>query len=907
MQIRVWYHIFALHTISSMTTHAFEDVARLAAPGDNVAIALDTLTAGTSIRHADQVLVLTNDVLEGHRFALQTITTGEHLLSWGLPFGAATKSIAPGDYVCNPLTLDILRDHLPEHPFPSEANFEDASYSYRFDKNAFQPANQVPFTDENRCFEGFARPGGRGTGTRNFIVVLGVTSRVAGLVRQLCSLFTGVTSEFTNVDGVVPVAHTEGGSRDATHNRELILRTLAGFVVHANVGAVLCLDYGDELISGEDLRKYLESNHYPLQHVPHAFLSVRGSIVETEIRANTIVSGWLDAVNRIERSAQPLAQLKLALQCGGSDAFSGISANPLVGRLSKSIVQHGGTACIAETTELIGAETYILNKVRDAETAKRFLDMIQNFRELAGRHGHDPEGNPSGGNRLRGLYNIIVKSIGAAFKKDPDLRLDRCMDYSERMLENGYVFMDTPGNDLESVAGQVAGGSNLILFTTGNGSITNFPFVPTIKFITTTERYKLLKNEMDVNAGVYLEGTPMDTLAQDTLDYMVEVASGKKTAGEKAGHSQVQLWRNWRQAEPADFDRVAMTEMFSETPITIRHMKHEPVSAVLEGAGSQGQKVGLICPNSLCAGQVAGLIARHLNQTVACESNFVSRFVSLPHTEGCGCSASNTEDDAVRTLRGYLTHPRVAVAVMLEHGCEKYRNRFIEQQLAAHDIATDQFGWASIQLDGGIQSVTQKVENWVRDRLATGPRPEERPLTGIGLYTLGTIPDNVSEAISVITQTCIARDGMIVVPASSSILNNKMFLDTLDVPDIPGACIPYGAHMGQPGFYVMDTPTHDDTDILSGLGATGVDAIIIVVPDHALQAHPFIPTIQVGMPGIMAEDDVDAVFAHEDSATIAAQICDLVAKAHCGWYSPCMQNRGCTDFQITRGRLGVSL
>jgi altronate dehydratase len=890
-----------------MTTYDLEDVARLAASGDNVAITLATLAAGTEIRHADRELRLSHDVLEGHRFALRTIEKGEYLLSWGLPFGAATKIISPGDYVCNPLSLDILRDQLPEHPFPAEANFVDASYTYQFDADTFQPADQVSLTEENRFFDGYSRPGGRGVGTRNFIAVVGVTSRVAGLTSHICSAFSEVPQRYSNIHGVVPIAHTEGGSRAATHNRELILKTLSGFVVHPNIGAVLCLDYGDEPVTGEDLRHHLESNNYPLRHVPHALLSVRGSIADTVVHARSIISDWLEPVNREERSRQLLGNVKLALQCGGSDAFSGISANPLVGRVSKEIVRHGGTACIAETTELIGAESYMLSKVRDADTAQRFLKAIEDFRELAGRHGHDPEGNPSGGNRLRGLYNIVVKSIGAALKKDPEIRLDDCLAYSQRMLRAGYVFMDTPGNDLESIAGQVAGGSNLICFTTGNGSITNFPFVPTVKFITTTGRYELVKNEMDINAGVFLEGTSMDTLTNETLEYLIGVASGNRTAGERAGHSQVQLWRNWQQDEPADFESVAAIESFSEKAIAIREDIHKGVSTALKDGCDEGQAIGLICPNSLCAGQVACLIASQLNRTVVPETSAISKFVALPHTEGCGCSAQHDEDAATRTLRGYITHPRVALAVMLEHGCEKYRNRLIEQLLKAHNVAPDQFGWASIQLDGGIKSVTSKVEDWVKTRLDARPESHAVSLSSVAFHTLSHIPDNLANALSMIAGTCVAMDGYVVVSSASTLLENEIFLRSLDLPARVRPNIDYGARVEKPGFYAMDTPTHDDTEILSGLGATGVNAICAVVPDHALQAHPFIPTIQIASTGIVSEADVDAVFSTEESAPIAERIADLMAQAYSGRYTPSMQSHGCTGFQITRGRLGVSL
>ncbi|HEX9839779.1 MAG TPA: hypothetical protein VGA72_10545, partial [Anaerolineales bacterium] len=217
--------------------------------------------------------------------------------------------------------------------------------------------------------------------------------------------------------------------------------------------------------------------------------------------AENQVRSWLSAVNTISRESVPISQLKIALQCGGSDAFSGISGNPLAAWVAREIIRGGGSANLAETDELVGAESYTLDKVKDVATTKQFLALRDGFIKQVARFGHSVRGNPSGGNVYRGLYNIYLKSLGAAMKRNPDVRLDAVIEYGERMQESGFYFMDSPGNDLESIAGQVAAGCNVIFFVTGNGSITNFPFVPTIKIVTTSARYELLRDEMDVNAG----------------------------------------------------------------------------------------------------------------------------------------------------------------------------------------------------------------------------------------------------------------------------------------------------------------------------------------------------------------------------------------------------------------------
>src|SRR5918993_1419589 len=566
---------------------AFDEVGRLPAPGDNVAIATRRLEAGTRVTYEGSEFTVPHTVLEGHRFAVERITEGEDLLSWGLTFGKALNDIEPGDYACNEKILGVLRERhgtslrldedgdpegthdqggsrLPGRyrkeglDLPGKPNFRDAELEpYVLREEAFRPGTQVPPYDEPRTFMGYRRDAGRGVGTRNYVVLLGVTSRLTGFVRALEWEMKGVGDAYENIDGIVCVAHTEGGEDRTPNNLDLLLRTLSGFMVNPNVGAVLSLDHGgQEAVTNEMLRSYLENNDYPIEDVPHEFMSLEGNFRADLERAKSVVSGWLEEVNGARRTEEAVSELKLGLQCGGSDAFSGVSANPLVGWVSREVVRNGGAANLAETDELIGAERYVLQSVRDVETARRFLQKVERFKERASWHGHTAEDNPSGGNNYRGLYNISIKSIGAAMKKHPDVRIDRIIEYAQRMYESGFYFMDSPGNDLESVAGQVASGANMIFFTTGNGSITNFPFVPTIKFVTTTGRYELLSKDMDVNAGAYLDGTPMDDLGRETFERTLRAASGERTVGERAGHAQVSIWRDWKRTGPEGLEEL---------------------------------------------------------------------------------------------------------------------------------------------------------------------------------------------------------------------------------------------------------------------------------------------------------------------------------------------------------------
>ena len=249
--------------------------------------------------------------------------------------------------------------------------------------------------------------------------------------------------------------------------------------------------------------------------------------------------------------------------------------------------------------------------MRDLTTARAFLDFVAQFKERLAWHGQTAEGNPTGGNKFRGLYNIALKSIGAAMKKHPRVRLDWVVDYAERMQAPGYYFMNTPGNDLESIAGQVAGGSNLIIFVTGNGSITNFPFVPTIKVMTTTMRFELLSQEMDVNAGAYLDGMPMAQLGDESLDLLVEIASGRRSKGELAGHSQISIWRNWQQQNDSQLQTILTRPRPDGRPLALENRSGEQTIDLPKPARPH---VGLILPTSLCSGQIAGMAAQRLNR-----------------------------------------------------------------------------------------------------------------------------------------------------------------------------------------------------------------------------------------------------------------------------------------------------
>ncbi len=909
----------------------FTAVARLPALGDNVAIATRTLEGGTCIRHNGQQFKLSHTILEGHRFAIQPILGTAPLLSWGLPFGFAIGSIAPGDYVCNQKMIDSLSIRNLPFVLPETPNFSDKMGSYVLDEVKFRSGKQVLYHSDDRDFLGYRRPGNRGVGTRNYVVIMGTTAHTSGFARRLADMCSEHAEAYPNVDGIVAVTHTEGGEDKTPNNIDILLRTLAGFTVHPNIGAILLVDYGTETVTNDMLKGYMEREGYALDDVVHHFYRLRGGFDVDLAGGAQIINRWLDSINSIPRTEESLRNLKIALQCGGSDAFSGISGNPLAAYVAKEVIRYGGCANLAETDELIGSEAYVLQNVRDLPTARAFLRAIEGFKERVSWHGHSAEGNPSGGNNFRGLYNIAIKSIGAAMKRHPDVCLDYVIKYSQLMERPGYYFMDSPGNDLESIAGQVASGSNMIFFVTGNGSITNFPFVPTIKIVTTTGRYEMLAKDMDVNAGAYIDGTPMEELGASTLDLTVNVASGEPSVGEKAGHSQVSLWRDWKQTGRVDLAPLLMeSELRSGEPIPIETSSggvNRPdlrFSALQTESGYRTDQLALILPTSLCSGQIAQMVADRCNAREIGKKQGISRFVALPHTEGCGVSSGRSEEIYTRTMIGHLTHPTVALGLLLEHGCEKTHNDHVRHEIQKLGIPPERYGWASVQLDGGIDTVISKVESWFSEELA---HKSSVPIVDAGLEHLCIavtstvkVSTEVSQSLMQLAYKVVAAGGTVVVPANAGWLpavscRQRPLIGTKKIatPTSPTegrkspAIVPtlaYGQRVEKRGFHVMETPTDQPTETLTGLGAAGVALALSHIIGAPLQSHVMVPLIQVSTdPGTQANYGADLDLATVDVEKVLALIVEVASRR----YTPKLHRKGNINFQLTRGLLGISM
>lgn len=884
----------------------FDQIARLPLPGDNVAIATRRLDAGSRIDRRGEVFAFSHTVLEGHRFAVARIPAGGPLLSWELPFGLALTEIGPGDYVANQGMLDALNGRTfgegRRPSLPAAPNFADHVEPFTLDEADFTPADPLPPHDHEATFLGYARPGGRGVGTRNMIVLLGTSAQTGGFVRQLAAALAPL-AQAHGVDGIVPVAHTEGAHPDP-NNREMVLRTLAGFMVHPNVAAVLAVDYGSEAITNRDLRAFAQEQGYPLAHVPHAFLTINQGFQAAQEQAEEMVRAWLPQVSATPRTPQSLAHLKIALQCGGSDAFSGVSGNPVASWVAREVIRYGGAANLAETDELMGAEPYVLQKVTSVDAARRFLYVLRRFEERAAWHGASAAGNPSGGNKYRGLYNIALKSIGAARKRHPDVPLDHVIDYSQPMDAPGFYFMDSPGNDLESIAGQVASGCNLIFFVTGNGSITNFPFVPTIKIVTTSQRYRLLAAEMDVNAGRYLDGESMDAVGQDTLDLTVAVVSGQQSVGERAGHAQVQLWRDWRQSGPSAAPAQSIP---AAAPYALRTGEQPPAESLRPRPGD----VGLILPTSLCAGQIAQMAARQLNREGT--GGRLRRFVALAHTEGCGASQA-AEELYIRALLGYLRHPLAAQVLLMEHGCEKTHNDYLRQEMLALGLDLARYGWRSIQMDGGIEATLAQTGAWFRAAGEGATLSAPRPFATIGLISSGPLGGEQAASLTRLARRMAQAGAGLVIPENDRLLSSPAFRDL-----VPGAGLAPTLAYGQsrldappgesgPGLHVMESPTAQWSELLTGLAATGADLILAHAGEHPQSGHPLVPLLQIsGDPAVIQRFGPDLDGALGDEGHGEDGVVDLLIQTLAGAYQPKAWISGNIDLQFSRGLFGITL
>lgn len=490
-------------------------------PSDHVAVARRAIDKGAELSLPDGVsATCSNGVPFGHKIAVREIASGEPVRKFGQIIGVATQPIEPGEWV---------------HSHNLAAGELHLDYAIASDV----PAASTLVT--GRTFLGYRRQDGK-AGTRNYVAIISTVNCAATTSKLVASRVSrNLLDRYPNVDGVVALTHKGGCALQyGGEDHRQLARTLAGFAKHANIGAYLLLGLGCEtapasfVTETHGLVQLNGKNAGAGRGMPVMTIQEQGGIRKTTDAAVAALAELLPEANNARREPIPVSELMLGLECGGSDGYSGVTANPALGVASDLIVAHGGTAILSETSEVYGGEHTLTRRAINREVGEKLLELIRWWEKYAGMFGVEIDNNPSPGNKAGGLTTIYEKSLGA-IAKGGSTALRGVFRYSESVTEKGFVFMDTPGFDPASVTGMVAGGANLIAFTTGRGSCFGCKPVPSLKICTNTPTYERMSEDMDINAGVILDGVPVDEIGRQIFEKLIAVASGEKTKSEEQG------------------------------------------------------------------------------------------------------------------------------------------------------------------------------------------------------------------------------------------------------------------------------------------------------------------------------------------------------------------------------------
>jgi altronate hydrolase len=492
-------------------------------PQDNVAIVTKPIGAGTTVKSNGTTLSVANRIGMGHKLALKAIKKGDAVYKYGQIIGFASREIAPGELV---------------HVHNVSADLFERDYAY-CKETPPPPAPAAP-----RTFMGYDRGLDRAEpyrhGTRNYIAVISTVNCSAQTSKYISQRFhaTDLLKKYPNVDGIVAITHKSGCAMQydgPDHNQ--LDRTLAGFAKHANVAAYILVGLGCEtgqaihLVEGQGLIQ-IEG----LKKDKPLVLTIQecGGISKTVDAGVKAIADLLPRVNDIRRVELPAKHLILGTNCGGSDGNSGVTANPALGVASDMLVAQGGTSIIGETPEIYGAEHLLTRRAISREVGERLVERIKWWEWYTGIFGAEINNNPSPGNKEGGLTTIYEKSLGAIAKGGSTAMVD-VVHYAQPVRAKGFVVMDTPGYDPVSMTGIVAGGANVCVFTTGRGSVFGCKPAPSIKIATNSPLYHHMIDDMDINAGVILEGTSLEVVGKQIFEEILAVASGKKTKSEQNG------------------------------------------------------------------------------------------------------------------------------------------------------------------------------------------------------------------------------------------------------------------------------------------------------------------------------------------------------------------------------------
>ncbi|MEE1655436.1 altronate dehydratase family protein [Microvirga sp. CF3062] len=486
-------------------------------PDDNVVIAIDLVSQGADAAG----LTARERILRGHKMAVEPIREGDPIRKFGQIIGFAKNHIAPGEWV-------------HEH----NVGLHDFERDYAFCADA-RDSDLLP-PELRATFQGYRRASGK-TGTRNYIGILTSVNCSASVARFAAAEVerSGILRDYPGIDGIVAIVHGTGcGHAAYGEGFEILRRTQWGYASHPNFAGVIMVGLGCEVFQiGRMKQEYglTETDTFRTLTIQET-----GGTRKTVQAIVDAVKAMLPIVAKAQRETRPASELILALQCGGSDGYSGLTANPALGVASDLLVRHGGTSILSETPEIYGAEHLLTRRAATREVGEKLVARIRWWEAYTERNGGEMNNNPSPGNKAGGLTTILEKSLGATAKGGRST-LQAVYEYAEQVKDHGFVYMDTPGYDPVAATGQVAGGANLIAFTTGRGSAFGCKPAPSLKLATNSDIYRRMIDDMDINCGDILDGVSLEDKGQEIFDILLKVASGEQTKSEELGYGDLEF------------------------------------------------------------------------------------------------------------------------------------------------------------------------------------------------------------------------------------------------------------------------------------------------------------------------------------------------------------------------------
>ena len=487
---------------------------------DNVAVVLTDAVAGDSF--APVSLTAITAIPRGHKVAVTPIKEGDAVIKYGQIIGFASTGIRPG-----------------EHVHVQNVSMGDFERDYAYGEGA-EETQMVPEADR-ATFQGYVREDGR-VGTRNYVGIVTSVNCSATVAQHIAREIDkrGILDDYPNVDGIVPIVHG-AGCCTATDDEgfAMLQRAIWGHARHPNFASVLMLGLGCE---ANQIPLMLETYGKPSEDTFHyTTIQQEGGTRKTVEQAIDWFKGVLPKANAIQRETVPASELTVALQCGGSDGYSGITANPALGIAIDHLVRNGGSGLLAETPEIYGAEHLLTRRAVSREVGEKLIDRIHWWEDYAAKNNGSMNNNPTPGNKAGGLTTILEKSLGAV-AKGGSTNMVGVYKYAETVTTKGFAFMDSPGYDPVSITGEVAGGCNLVAFTTGRGSVYGNKPAPSLKLATNTPMYNHMAEDMDINCGTIVDGTEtLDELGLSIFRKMLAVASGEKTKSEELGFGDAEF------------------------------------------------------------------------------------------------------------------------------------------------------------------------------------------------------------------------------------------------------------------------------------------------------------------------------------------------------------------------------